>query len=176
MQKSFKYYIPIILGIVTLTVAGFVFVSHFGGQKPAAGKQKATLSADGKTKLFTHPSLGFSFEYPKDFNVGQFDEGDGNVVLVRSASASVQIYAQSFDEPGPITAARIKKDLPDQLVANPQTISAGGEAALLFDSQEDGTGKTREAWFVHNGQLYRLTAPSSASDILQTIISSWKFN
>lgn len=148
---------------------------------PAATAVANSQPTQIQTQAFTHPSLGFSFEYPAGYNIGQFSDDNGQTVLIQQVGSdksnlSVQVYAQPFDEPGPITVARIQKDLPKQLIQNPQNISVGGISGLLFNSQEDGIGQTQEAWFISEGQLYSVTAPASASDLLQSILSSWKFD
>jgi len=186
----FSRYFPILISVALIAAVLFIFFIRRPANNQIVDKTpSSTQPADnsaGQTKLFVHPTLGFSFEYPANFTVGQFQDNNGQTVLVQSpplfskegegGSSSLQIYVQPFNEPGPITAARIKKDLPQQLISNPQNISVGGQPALIFDSQEDGIGPTFEAWFVYSGQLYSLTAPASSSDLLQSLLSSWKFD
>lgn len=112
---------------------------------------------------FRHPRLGFTLELPDGFSVGKFEEEEngmtGEITLVRgSDDVQLQIYATAFDEEGPITPERIRKDLPNLIISAPQQVVLhGGMPALVFLSENAAFGKTQEVWFVHDGFLYQLT-------------------
>src|SRR3989344_2393169 len=88
---------------------------------------------------------------------------------------------QEFDETGPITPERIKKDLPNAVVENPTPTKVGEVDALSFIGQGDGF-KTAEVWFVwppepypNGNYLYQITAKVEDAKLLEGIISTWSF-
>ena len=182
------------------------------------GKVAELSQNDGASvATYRHPTLGFSFQYPKDFKVGLFPdgigetivvEGDANVAKVKPSQpsqdegltfAGFQIYITPFDESGPLTFERVKKEIPDLVLEGPQTIELrisessksplDGERsdftvpALVFFSRNESLGKTREVWFVYpespvpNGNyLYQITAHASFDEELSKIMATWRFN
>ena len=139
---------------------------------------------------FTHLSLGFSFNYPSDFKIGTFAEGEGQVVLGQNqktketcpsealcAGGWFQFFTTEFDEEGPLTSERIKKDLPDMVIENPQEILIGKEKnipALLFSS-ENQTGKTREVWFVYNEYMFQVSTAVGGDNLIGPIMDSFTY-
>ncbi|HBT81265.1 TPA: hypothetical protein DEB04_00890 [Candidatus Giovannonibacteria bacterium] len=130
-----------------------------------------------KSELFN-----FSFT-PPNSNLQEFDDENGHVIL----GSSFQIFITPFDETGPITPERIKKDLPNAVVENPTPTKVGpstgsGQAdALSFIGQGDGF-KTAEVWFVwppepypNGNYLYQITAKVEDAKLLEGIISTWSF-
>jgi hypothetical protein len=131
-----------------------------------------------ETETYRNPDPLYSFQYPKGMNVGSFDEGeDGHTVLLQRPGAKLgfQIYTSSFDEDITLTADRIKNDLPDTKVEQPETWNVGGLQAVAFISENASFGKTREVWFVYNKNLYQITAYAELSNFLKQILSTWKF-
>ena len=88
---------------------------------------------------------------------------------------SFQIFISPFDENGPITVARIKKDLPGLIMEETQEISIAGKPALAFFSQGEGR-RTREAWFAKNGYLYQATAFFQMDELLAKIMKTFEAN
>ena len=197
-----KSYLPYALIILIIATASAVFFLRQHGpslesapvplllqsdQSTATATPSSTAS-NSNTKNYTSADYGFSFFYPGDMNVGSFDEGEGEMVLVQSGGSDsppfkggarggygVQLYISPFDEPGPITPDRIKKDLPDEIISNSQTGQLNGEPALQFGSQDDSGGQTVEVWVVHQKNLYRFTAWQSSASVLQQILNSWQW-
>ncbi len=96
---------------------------------------------------------------------------------------SFQIVISPFDEPGPLTLERIRQDLPDMAVEEPQKASIGGAEALVFFTSDASLGKTREVWFVwpedpglYGNYLYRVTSRSEFDAELSKIMATFKFN
>lgn len=166
---------------------------------PPAGTQPAgspTSKSISEEQTFTHPKYLFSFKYPKDFNATSFEDGEGDMVLVQSkdSKSGFQMYITPFDEPGPITTKRVKKDLPDIMIEDPQQIELRISAnektnqresripALIFFSQSESLGRTREVWFLWpedpklaGNYLYQVTAPAESDKELSKIMATFKF-
>ena len=143
--------------------------------------QSAPLAA-----RYENSQYGFSFGQPDGFNISDFEEGGGKVILVKNVGSSVsnnsnnyengfQIFIAAFDEPGPITKERILKDIPDMIINGEQYIDVGGERALNFTSQDDLGGETREIWMVHGGFLYQVKGYKNFEEKMIEVLKTWKF-
>ena len=131
---------------------------------PSSDNQAPSSNNQAPSSEYKNDQYGFSFGQPDGFNISDFEEGGGKVILVKNVGSSVsnnsnnyengfQIFIAAFDEPGPITKERILKDIPDMKIVGEQYIDVGGERALNFTSQDDLGGETREIWMVHGGYL-----------------------
>ena len=146
------------------------------GQKFSGSTAPAAESIEVEPR-YKNDQYGFSFGQPDGFNVSDFDEGDGKIILVKKAASDngFQIYITPFDEPGPITKERILKDIPDMSISNEKEISVGGEKALNFTSQDDLGGETREIWMVHGGYLYQIKGYKNFEEKMIEVLKTWKF-
>lgn len=137
--------------------------------------------ADEKDKeVYSNTTYGFSFTYPEGFQIGSFQEGtDGEVILIQSPEGreGFQIYVAPFDESGPITPERIKRDLPSLKIDEPQrvVIGGGGLEALIFRGESEEFGESREVWFVWSGNLYQVTTHADLDQFIGPILESWRF-
>ena len=154
------------------------------GGTPTADQPDIGVGISEESAVFTHPDLGFSFEIPEGFSATAFDENNGKMVLVQGETnaEAFQIFAIPFDEPGPITAERIKQDLPKMVMEEVQNITLGGATAIVFFGRDGSPGRTREVWFVwppepvpHGNYLYQITAPAEFDEELSRIMTTWKF-
>lgn len=142
------------------------------------------MSADTKdAETYTNEHYGFSFTHPAGLSIGSFEQGAGDVILAQSTTdtaahkESFQIYVAPFDEPGPITPERIKKDLPSLRVEEPKlVVIGGGLEALIFTGQSEDFGESREVWFVHGGHLYQITTHAGQDNFIGPILETWRFN
>ena len=126
---------------------------------------------------FSSPDFGFSFEYPSNLNLQEFDDENGHMIL----GNSFQIFITPFDENGPITPERIKKDLPNAVVENPTPVKVAGAQALSFVGAGDGF-KTAEVWFVwppapypNGNYLYQITSRLEDAALIENILKTWRF-
>lgn len=156
------------------------------------GAYTSDQSAD-MSEIYTNSKYGFSFSYPKEFSVLEFIENNSDIILAKDAAASgvFQISVSPFDEPfdsaqgkpgppvvslsNPITKKRILKDIPDITISGDKYIDIGGEKALSFISKDNFGDEILEIWFVHNGNLYQISAFASFGDKLEEIIKTWAF-
>lgn len=122
----------------------------------------------------------FVFQYPEKFNVVREPiEGGGEKILVESQDPKkgFEVTVLPFDEQGPLTAARVKQDLPNIVMDNQKSVTVGAEKipALAFNSTDENIGKTFEIWFIYSGSLYQaLTYPEFAGG-MEEILKTWKF-
>lgn len=190
----------IIILLVAILIAGIIYFIFFNKKTPLesivgdeieneiTGLEKTytlTLSKDNpENNVYTDSQYKFSFEYPKDFTVTKFQEGEyGNTILVSrkdpstgSGQESFQIFIAPFDEPGPLTKERVLIDLPDLVINNPENrILKNGAVALIFFSEESSIGKTREVWFINGGYLYQISTYKELDGLVAAIISTWRF-
>ena len=143
--------------------------------------------AQGKVNEFFHPQYGFTFQFPVDFRVGNFPAPDSSeVVLVQKDQVGFQLYIKPFDEDIILTAERIKQDLPGQTIDEPLHIRIGdadssaqggsGQAtALVFFSDSESLGRTREIWWVYRGSLYQITTYAEFDEAMVAILETWRF-
>ena len=113
----------------------------------------------GKKEIYRHNSPEFSFEYPEGFGVGNFNqEADGSqTVLLQKGNVGFQLTITPFDEDIVLTEARIKEDAPDMAIEQAIQIKIGEAQGVVFLSEDESLGKTREIWWVYNGYLYQIT-------------------
>ncbi len=122
-------------------------------------------------QYYENTEYGFIFSYPDGFSVKEIDEDGGFTVLAEGSGNKIfQIFIQSFDEEGPLTPERIKNDLPEMNILASQNFDLAGIPALAFQ-----TDTAIEAWFVHGGSLYQVTALKDFTDDLSKILATWKF-
>jgi len=190
MNKKTK--IIIIAGIILLVGALGAFLilrknpvqpgEETGNGNEIPGQDKTfeiTAAKNKENSVYTDSQYKFSFEYPKDFTVTKFKEGEeGDTILVQKKGSKdgFQIFISPFDEPGPLTEERVKQDLPDLKMENPeQRVLKNNVPALIFFSEETSLGKTREIWFVYSDYLYQVSTYKELDSLVAAIISTWKF-
>ncbi|OGF82113.1 hypothetical protein A2924_03000 [Candidatus Giovannonibacteria bacterium RIFCSPLOWO2_01_FULL_44_16] len=175
-QKSkSKIIIFLIIAALAASAAGIWYFSDF-----SSPEKRLNLSPDLRFNLYNSEELGFSFQYPPNFVISSFEEGEATIILATATStdASFQIYITAFDEPGDmITAERVQQDIPDIIINDPQEITIGGLAkGISFISESpEGSTSNSEIWFAHTGWLYQITAPLSDDTLLQRVLNMWKF-
>lgn len=120
----------------------------------------------------------FSFRYPPELTLKEYDEGDGTYTLTFADAADEKSF-QIFFTPylgDSITQSRILKDVPSGQFTKPvEVIIGGGNHALLFFS-EVALGRMREVWFLHGDYLYEVTTIADLDDWLSSILATWRFD
>ncbi len=141
--------------------------SSFGGSESVA---------DGTLDMgYENVAYGFRFHYPSWMELGEMDEDEGYVVLAEGNGTSIQIFILPWDEgTGVLTPARIRQDLPNIVIENPQVVNLQhGVQALIFESGEDGF-KTREVWITSDRYLYQVTAGLENYALLSGMMATWE--
>ena len=116
----------------------------------------------------------FLLDVPKGFHFTEMSDNGAVILFEGSAGESFQIFIIPFDELGPLTPERIKRDLPQKGIQNPRAGTLDGVKALAFSSRE-GMEEVFEIWFVHAGNLFQITTKADFADTLQKILQTWKF-
>jgi hypothetical protein len=179
-----KHYIIIGIGFALLAVVAALLLSYVSDNTDSRVVEDEIRGgtvmqvADGKEQ-YVNSKYHFSFIYPAGLSISTFIEGEGDVVLVQNQTTneSFQIYIASFDEPWPVTPERIKQDLPDMVIREPLYVALGGGAfdALIFKSEGEALGETREIWFIHDEHLYQVTTRSDLDALVGAIFETWQF-
>lgn len=194
VSKSFSIAAAAIL-VLLIVVGGFVWLrnSPFAtrdsapvpsenlSSKPITSEdvEQAAAAIDSEEALlYAHADNSFQFFYPKGFRVGRVADEASETVLLQDGQnrLGMQLVVSEFQEAGPLTAERIRKDIPDLAMAYEKAVTVGGEQAVAFISQNPSLGETREVWLVHGGRLYQFTTYAPASDFLSKLLGTWKFN
>ncbi|MDZ7611401.1 MAG: hypothetical protein U5L10_01435 [Candidatus Moranbacteria bacterium] len=141
---------------------------------------------DSKNRRYKNKEYGISLTIPEEMTVSNFQEGrDGEVVLFQekagtkeSGASWIQMFITPFDEEGPLTPERIKQDLPDLEIENPQraTLTQNDIKGLIFFTQDPSLGKIREVWFTRNGYLYQVTTEEKYEKMIVRLVESISFD
>lgn len=163
------------IGILIIILLVSSSIWWYGRTKENSSSATITTATSNQ---YLDPQYKFSFSKPEGFVITSFkDEGGYTVLLQDKDKNGIQIYISPFDEDIVLTGERIKKDIPDIVMNNIQTISVGGVQAQAFEGQNSiFGGATHEVWFVHQYALYQIVTKPALESTLQTIITSWKFN
>src|SRR3989338_945017 len=199
MRKKSKFKIILIVMAVVVIIAGFfVFKkgldngtvfndikSGFSNEDTSndlvsrVEESKSSLSdlQSGKKQTYTHAEIGFSFDYPEGYNIGEFSDGlDGEQqLLVQKDSVGFQLKITPFEEDVTLTEERIEEDVPDIVINEPIQIKVGEAIALAFLSESESLGQTREVWWVYRGYLYQITTYTEFDETMVKILETWRF-
>jgi hypothetical protein len=130
---------------------------------------------------FDHPTYYFSLVFPDDLSPKRYKEGyDSETIVFEPKDEQRKGYGfQIFVTPyagSAITQSRIAEDIPGADIEEPvEVVIGGGIHALVFWSNAAEIGRTREAWFVHGGHLYEVTAFADEDAWLAKILSTLQF-
>lgn len=128
---------------------------------------------------YVHESPNFTFVVPEGHNVGTFEEGGGQSVVVQNTATGLgfQIFVSAFDEDiQTLTPERIKQDVPNIIMERPQQVSVQGNTGLAFVSQNPAFGKSREVWFVHSGYLYQMSTYVENEALLLKVLGTFRIS
>lgn len=175
MKKKKIFWFIIILVLLAL---GFYYLPSLKSKFP--NQMNSLGNTNSETALFDKENYNFTFNYPKDFLVTETISEEGtNKILVESSKKKNQGFEISilpFDEPGPLTEARIKQDLPDMLMENvKETQISQNIQAISFNGFDESTGKTFEVWFIYNGNLYQFLSYSDFAEQMKKTLETLKF-
>lgn len=151
-----------------------------------SGSERGSTGGGELPQTYADDVYDFSFKHPDGFSALKMPDAGGDLILVQGpADKTFQVFVSPFDEPASeLTSDRIKFDLPDMEVINPEQIAIGGEGipALMFNSKHESLGDTREVWFVwppdplpHGNYLYQISAYANLDAFLGPILETWRF-
>jgi hypothetical protein len=130
------------------------------GQDPASARAYYLAQTPEDLTTYTHPVYGFSFPYIKDFTVEEIKDEQGDIVLVENPAVGMgfQVFITPDDETGPLTAERIRHDLPDMPMDEVVAFSLPDEtAAVRFVTHDPELGDVGETWLRREGYLFQLS-------------------
>jgi len=140
--------------------------------------QGKSLGENESTIIISEES-GFSLNYPSGFvqNEETLPNGDKRFVVESTKpKQGFQITVSDFDEPGPITSSRIKRDLPDLIIKNSSLMTViKGMEGFSFNSTDPNIGETFEVWIVQAGKLYQIQTYTEFENGLLEILKTMKF-
>lgn len=132
-----------------------------------------------KASTYTDTDYGFSFSYPMAYTTSAFsDTEDTKTILLGSfaSKSGTQIFISPFDEDIILTIERIKKEMPDLVVLEPQSLSVDGIPGVVFQSTNALNTESWEFWFVRKGNLYQVSTPTANKDLFDVIITKWQWS
>lgn len=187
MTNLFTKRIFIIMVVVIIGAGIYTWRTIGGiGDKEKASLELAQLQSgqdqggqDNLTGLYTNNTYHFSLRYPTNFTVNDLVTNEGNNVIMiegKGENEQFQILVSAFDENEPLTQERIERDLPDFIIEEPRAITISGAPALIFWSEDEVLGKTREVWFTHKEALFQVSAPAVFDQTLSQVMATWSFN
>ena len=127
---------------------------------PASARTYYLAQTPEDLTTYTHPVYGFSFRYLKDFTVEEIEDEQGELVLVENPAVGMglQIFITPHDEIGPLTAERIRHDLPDMPMEEVVEFTLVDDtAAVRFVTQDPVLGGVGETWFRRDGHIFQLS-------------------
>lgn len=158
----------IIIGIVVVAViGGIVFLAK--GKRSEPSESSATATPEN--------TADFSMRYPDNYKVYHSSaSSDEQITTIENADGrGFQISVTPFDEPGPITAERIRQDEPDAVINNPGAAKLDGELSFVFYGKDPDLGDTFEVWTVHGGKLYQIMGIKADEQLISDAINTWKW-
>jgi hypothetical protein len=173
----------LIIVIVALLVGALLIMKQLGAANGREVTKEITsggLVLGSEYNVYKNSRYGFSVEFPKELNVKEFDEDeDGETILFQKENEKegFQIFISPYEGDFPLTKDQILKDVPSVSLEDMQEVIIGdGTRALIFWTEDERVGKTREVWFSHNGDLYEITTYADLDLWLAKILSSWRFS
>jgi len=132
----------------------------FTGRNPAVARSYYLTKQRGDLMIYTHPEYDFSFPYLKDFTLQEMQEDRGELVLVQNPAVGMgfQIFITPDSETEPLTAARIRHDLPDMSMDETlEFLLPDDTPAVRFVSHDPQLGDVGETWFCKDGHVFQLS-------------------
>ena len=187
MNFSKAKFISIVL-IIIAVISSLIWALYMRGEN-VGDDVKVMPPADSSGKnidlnswnIYTNDDYNFLLRYPDTLSVSEFKDSGATVVLIQESGSArgFQIFISAWDEGvESLTAERIERDLPGLVMREVEKVRIGiseGYPAVLFQSENDGIGETREVWFVYNDNLYQVRAPLSYDTELSWVMSTWTF-
>lgn len=151
------------VGIIA-AVFMFQYFYYSGYRVPPPGEQ------------YINEQYGFTFTQPQGFSVR---ETNNALVLADAEGNGLQIVITPLGKDIPVLdEARIRVDLPELKIADPQVVTiAGAGTGLAFKSTNAAfNGASREVWFVHNRNLYQIITYEHLGLLLSAVFGTLKFS
>lgn len=159
---------------------------------PSVRQAAAEFASAPLTETYINDDFGFGLKYPvsltqTDISADESSGGDstgspqgGDTILFDNGfGVGFQIIVSPFTEPdADITPERIKADIPDMVIKNPQEVNLGagrGKGTTFLDGDPTKPDTNRQIWFAGNGYLFQITALPVFDTAMQRILATWTF-
>jgi hypothetical protein len=177
MKKAF---ITIIVILIIAAASYFMFIrSKTAGVSDLQSPQALdSVMAEPFDKTYESPDFHFSFKYPDGFVVNPVQQDNGTIFTISEPKSGInfQIEVGPFNDPATtITAERVRSDLPNEVIIDPQPVIFGSHNAGTTFQSKNVDIDTREIWFVANGLLYQISSPVEFEPVLKNLMLTWKF-
>jgi|SRR3989338_6106682 len=151
-------------------VAGFLAFIYFGSDKPSNMKNEIL----GKPAAI---STYFNIKYPNEYKVFSISPEPSQelTTIENSEGKGFQIFSMPFDEEGPMTEERIRKDLPDAQINDSGLAELDGVKSLVFYGFDEDLGETFEVWSVYNGRLYQIMGKKVDEETIVKTLNTWQW-
>src|SRR3989338_2361248 len=162
------------IGVVSLFIAGIFFFSR----TDQTAVTMPEIVPEGYAK-YENQKYGFYLYHPPAAVIKEYEEGGGARTITLEdlgSSQGLQIFIVPYQDQM-ITDERFKRDVPSGVRLNMENSSVGlpQVPAVVFDSQDQFLGETREAWFIYGGYLYEITTLKSSEDWMSSVLGTWRF-
>jgi len=129
------------------------------------------------TEKYVNKTLGFGFGHPPGYSASTFSSDPESTTLLLQhpdKRASLQVVVTQLDEPINLTADYIRQELPEYPVNNPEPVRLGGKKrGVVFASQNEKFGQSREIWFTRNQVLYQISSYKAFDPFVKAVFSSF---
>ena len=183
-MRSQQQSITLVVCILILSI-GVVFFAFFKSERTPSDAGAGTAPASLGVR-YTNDEHRFSFTTPDGYTVR---EAEDTILIENEEGEGVQILITSLDEDIPIlTEERVRSDIPDMLMTDVQTVEIGEDrSGIAFKSNNEafgcdvslacpeGSGASREVWFVFNGMFYQISTYERLDALLKSIFATWEF-
>lgn len=163
---------------ILLILGAFLVIGVYFLSSRDSTREAPTITSISDSWLeYQNQTRKFSFSYPPELEVKEYDEGDGTYTLV-FADASNEKSFQIFFTPylgEVITKSRILKDIPSGEFTDPLEVMIGDNTRALLFFSKGSLGQMREVWFLNKGFLYEITTEASLDTWLAQILDTWSF-
>lgn len=168
---------------LTAVVLALILAALIGGLVMVFGTKNAHLSIPEAPEgpppgyvEYKNEHYGFAFYYPESLTITEFDEGqDTRTITIENLDEGLgfQIFALPYSGVG-ISEERFRKDIPTGVRRKEAVVMVGGIEAVAFLAENSLLGEAREVWYIRDGYLIEITAPSALDEWLSTVLSTWK--
>lgn len=173
--------VSIIFLILIVATLLFLFKSDFkGGAVSFWPVQNGVEQDQAKLEgglIYKNTKYRFSFSYPDNLKVMEYDEGQGAGTIIFEDPANAlgfQIFVLPYSAQE-ISTDRFKKDVPSGIKLEEKPVTLDGVPGVAFFSRDGFLGDTYEVWFIYNGHLYEVTTLKENTDWLNMILNNWSF-
>ena len=152
-----------------------------GSDKVSVGAVPTVAPVSMNSLQYRDPKGRFSFSYSAGFKVATLSDGEGGEMVTvqnsKDTKEGLQIRVVQADEDIDITPERIRADIPDIVVDNPQSVTLDGKGkGTMFESDDPSfDGQSREVWFSYKRTVYQVSTYLKYDSLVKEVLGTWKF-